>query len=157
MARKKIAEVVNGSLVAVIYKDYDWNEYVVVAKGSPDPDASGYHTDNKDDAIGTARHMVGLVGHGTPQGLNDAEVIHTSKGQMQGAEAVRLASEAANNAASGDCAKAMQLLHSAYGHMGAAVAHSGAGGRIEMGTVSGTVERAAVYINRYCKISSRSR
>ena len=39
-----------------IYKDSDWGEYIVVPEGGS-VDDDGYHTDDLEDAVDTARHM----------------------------------------------------------------------------------------------------
>jgi len=39
-----------------IYKDSDWGEYIVVQEGD-NVDDDGYHTDDLEDAVDTARHM----------------------------------------------------------------------------------------------------
>lgn len=88
-------------------------------------------------------------------GLNDAPDLHTSKGEVQGQEAIHQARDAAHEAIEGDCTKALRHLLSARGHLGAAVAHSGSGGRIELGTVSSTVERAEAHVAKFCKLVHR--
>tara|TARA_B100000424_G_C22640746_1_gene354205 strand:+ start:228 stop:389 length:162 start_codon:yes stop_codon:yes gene_type:complete len=44
--------------VTSIYKDKEWNEYVVKVKGRSEDE--WYHTDCKQDAINTARAMIAL-------------------------------------------------------------------------------------------------
>lgn len=89
------------------------------------------------------------------QELGDPEQIHTSKGEVQAEEAKRLARDAANAAIEGRCDQAMHLLHRAHGHIGAAVAHSGSGGSVELGTTSTTLERASAYVGKHCKVTPR--
>lgn len=61
MARRKIQAFTNGDRSATVYKDTEWGEYVVKLKGAPNAD---YHTDDKTDAVGSAKKMVGLAGLG---------------------------------------------------------------------------------------------
>tara|TARA_Y100001973_G_C5175332_1_gene321542 strand:+ start:712 stop:885 length:174 start_codon:yes stop_codon:yes gene_type:complete len=44
--------------VTRIYKDTEWNEYIVKVKGRSSDE--WYHTDCKQDAINTARAMIAL-------------------------------------------------------------------------------------------------
>jgi hypothetical protein len=58
MARKLITRINNEAnfKTATVYFDSDWEQYQVVERAT----GSTYYTDDKDDAIGTAKHMVGL-------------------------------------------------------------------------------------------------
>lgn len=64
MARKLIETIKNETLgnVAKVYRDAEWNEYVVVfcALGVKQEGAD-YHTDDKEDAINTARVFVAAI------------------------------------------------------------------------------------------------
>jgi hypothetical protein len=91
------------------------------------------------------------------QGYGDPSEMHTAKGEVAADEASRKAREAAEEAIAGECEHATQLLFSAHGHLGAAVAHSGAGGRVTIGHVSSTVEKAGHYVSKYCKVVNRRR
>lgn len=55
MARKLLQTITTGMNTAKVYRDSEWNEFVVqfYQCGVKLVDAS-YHTDSKDDAIGTA-------------------------------------------------------------------------------------------------------
>lgn len=57
MARKKIATYSNDGKTVHVYRDAEWNEFVVRIPGAPDAD---YFTPDKDDAISTAQTIVGL-------------------------------------------------------------------------------------------------
>lgn len=62
MARRLIETISgpNGDRVAKVYRDAEWNEYVVrfTEFWVNLPEASNHHTDDKLDALGTARHWV---------------------------------------------------------------------------------------------------
>lgn len=62
MAKKKLTSVSNGGKVATVYRDPEWNEFVVKLKGRP---AADYFTSDRKDAEATAKKMVGLAGLGT--------------------------------------------------------------------------------------------
>ena len=52
-AGRKVIETI-GSVR--IYRDSDYNEYIVVPEGGS-VDDDGYHTDDLEDAVNTAKHM----------------------------------------------------------------------------------------------------
>jgi ribonuclease HII len=61
MARKLIDTIENGTAVAKVYRDSEWDEYVVDLEiDEIEQHDCGYSTDNKEDAINTAHVMVGL-------------------------------------------------------------------------------------------------
>lgn len=59
MSLRLVTSIASGhtNKVAKVYKDSEWQEYIVKCyhKGVEQFNAS-YHTDDKDDAIGTAEH-----------------------------------------------------------------------------------------------------
>lgn len=59
MPRRKIETVRREGQEATVYRDREWDEYVVKLKGRPSAD---YFTGDREDAIATARKMVGFSG-----------------------------------------------------------------------------------------------
>lgn len=59
MAPRKVQSVSRDGQVATIYRDPEYNEFVVRLKGRPQAD---YFTSDKSDALATARRMVGYTG-----------------------------------------------------------------------------------------------
>lgn len=59
MARKIITRIINDSnnKAATVYYDSEYEEYQVVERAT----GSTYYTPDKDDAVGTAKHMTGQV------------------------------------------------------------------------------------------------
>lgn len=57
MARRKVVSFTHGGQTATVYKDPEWQEYVVRIKGEPEAD---YHTTDRQDAENTARVMIGM-------------------------------------------------------------------------------------------------
>jgi hypothetical protein len=91
-------------------------------------------------------------------GLNDTEEVHSSKGQEAAHEAIHRARDAAHEAVEGECGKAMTTLHAAHGYLGAAIAHSGSGGReLMLGPAAETVRRADAHVAKFCKIVRKGR
>ena len=56
---RKVDTITSGRYTAKIYRDVEWDEYRVsfYADNIKHPDAD-YHTDDIDDARGTAKHMI---------------------------------------------------------------------------------------------------
>lgn len=61
MAKRKLKSVSNAGRVATVYRDPEWNEYVVKLRGRPGAD---YFTSDRGDAEATAKKMVGLGRYG---------------------------------------------------------------------------------------------
>lgn len=60
MTRRLIQTVKNGDNVAKVYRDSEWEEYVVRFFTCGAEQGTGYHTNDKKDALSTAHVMVGL-------------------------------------------------------------------------------------------------
>lgn len=62
MALRLIETLINGNNTAKVYRDAEWQEYRVKfwQNGFRQPERTDYHTDDKQDAIGTAKEMIGV-------------------------------------------------------------------------------------------------
>jgi hypothetical protein len=95
MALRKIQAFTNDGNTTTVYKDSEWGEYVVKVQqnGRPVPKVT-YHTDAKDDAIGTAKAMIGLAGLRSRRrhipGSKIAVTFHGRAGEKVTAEACRV-------------------------------------------------------------------
>jgi hypothetical protein len=66
MARRKIAEFSNGNRMTKVYRDSQWDEYrVTLYVDNAKVDGADSHTDDKADAMATAKAMIGLGQHGS--------------------------------------------------------------------------------------------
>lgn len=58
MARKLLQKLESDRHTVGIYRDAEWDEFVAVLKNENGKELSTYHTDDKQDAIQTARRML---------------------------------------------------------------------------------------------------
>jgi hypothetical protein len=61
MARRRIKNIRVGRCAVSIYKDSEWNEFVVVTKSPHKRFSGSYHTTNMRDARGTAAHQIKVL------------------------------------------------------------------------------------------------